>query len=250
VKHDDVVGLVDRFVSVSTTPSTAAKNASEATLPIWEGSSEGRLKAGLTTPRPAAPIVVKQNANLEQAHLIIATPFPAAPDGRRYAADLLANILGGGMSSRLWQKIREERGLAYSVGTSTAMYMDAGVFSVYAGTSPEQAREVIELSAEELREVVKNGVTANELELAKQLSRASILMNLEDSASRAAALAESEMVHGRQITVEETLENVEAVTLDEVNGLARERFVTDDFAFAAIGDLKELKVEREAFRME
>jgi predicted Zn-dependent peptidase len=153
------------------------------------------------------------------------------------------------MSSRLWQKIREERGLAYSVGASNAMYMDVGVFSVYAGTSPEQAADVVELAVEELRSVVKDGVTAEELDLAKQLSRASILMNLEDSASRAAALAQSEMVHGRQITVEETLAKIDAVTLDDVNSLAAERFKQEDVAFAAIGDLKRLNVDRETFRL-
>ena len=248
VEHSQILGLVEGALSSgsgglrSTTPSAeAASNP-----PILEGSL-GQRK--MCAPRPAAPIVIRQNKNLEQAHLIIATPYPAAPDAARYAADLLTNIVGGGMSSRLWQKIREERGLAYSVGASNAMYMDVGVFSVYAGTSPEQAADVVELAVEELRSVVKDGVTAEELDLAKQLSRASILMNLEDSASRAAALAQSEMVHGRQITVEETLAKINAVTLDDVNSLAAERFKQEDVAFAAIGDLKRLNVDRETFRL-
>ena len=164
-------------------------------------SSQGnKLKLALGTPHLAAPIIVRQNQNLEQAHIIIATPLVAGADKRRYAADLLANIIGGGMSSRLWQKIREERGLAYSVGASTVMFQDCGMFSISAGTSPEQVAEVVDLSVAEMRDVVRNGVTADELALAKQQSVSSILLSLEDSASRAASLAESELTHGRQIS--------------------------------------------------
>ena len=84
----------------------------------------------LKAPKPGAPVIVKRREDLEQAHLLIATPLVSAPDDRRYAADLLANIIGGGTSSRLFQKVREERGLAYSVGSSTVMYQDCGLFSI------------------------------------------------------------------------------------------------------------------------
>jgi predicted Zn-dependent peptidase len=201
-------------------------------------------RSAIRDPQLAAPIVVKQNENLEQAHLIIATPFPDAKDKRRYAADLLANILGGGMSSRLWQKIREERGLAYNVGAATVMFLDCGYFSIFAGTSPEQTGEVVDISIAELGSIVKNGITDQELELAKRQAEASILLSLEDSASRATSLAQSEMVHGRQIPVEETLANIEAVTVDEISLLATVFLKTKSVAFAALGDLNELKIDR------
>jgi predicted Zn-dependent peptidase len=196
-------------------------------------------------PRTAAPIVIEQKPDLEQAHFVIAMPFVAAPSERRYAADLLTNIIGGGMSSRLWQKIREDRGLAYSVGTSNAMYRNIGVFSVYAGTSPEQVGEVVDISIGELGEIVKNGITEKELQRAKDQARASILLSLEDSAARAASLAQSEMTLGRQIPVEESIANIEAVTTDDMAELAREFFRTEAVAFAALGDLKDLKIDRE-----
>ncbi len=227
VEHELVVEMASRF----TTPHAAC------------------VGTAAHTPTTAAPIVVRQKDDLEQAHLVIATPFVTSTDARRYAADLLTNILGGGMSSRLWQKIREERGLAYSVGTSDAMYEDCGVFSVFAGTSPEQVREVVEISIEELRNVVADGVTEAELELAKQTSRASILMSLEDSASRAASLAESEMVHGRQIPVEETLAKIDAVTAEDCQAIAREFFKTEDVAFAAIGNLGDITITRDDLRI-
>lgn len=196
-------------------------------------------------PSTAAPIVVQKKADLEQAHLLIGLPFVSAVDRRRYAADLLVNVIGGGMSSRLWQKIREERGLAYSVGASNAMYRNCGVFSIFAGTSPEQTGEVVDIAVTELSEIVRDGITEKELALAKDQARASILMSLEDSAARAAALAQAEMTYGRQIPVEETLANIEAVTVDETFELAREFIRTDGIAFAAIGDLDHLTVDRE-----
>lgn len=208
-------------------------------------SREDKLKLALSTPQLTAPIIIKQSLNLEQTHLIIATPLVSATDERRYAADLLSNIIGGGTSSRLWQKIREERGLAYSVGASAVMYQDVGMFSVFAGTSPEQVAEVVELAVAEMRDVAKNGVSTDELDLAKPQTTASILLGLEDSAGRAATLAEAEMIHGRQISLEEALSAIDAVTTADIHALARECFRTENMSFAALGDLAELKVGRE-----
>jgi predicted Zn-dependent peptidase len=207
--------------------------------------ARSRTDTAVATPTTAAPIFIEQNDTLEQAHLVIATPMVAATDERRYAADLLANMIGGGTSSRLWQSVREERGLAYSVGASYAAYTDCGMLSIFAGTSPDQVEEVLDIVMDEMRWVVRNGVEVDELDLAKQQTRASILLGLEDSAGRAASLAHSEMLHGRQITIEETLRNIDSVTTDEVAALASEFFRTELIAFAAIGDLKGLDVDRD-----
>jgi predicted Zn-dependent peptidase len=196
-------------------------------------------------PVTAAPILIKQNKNLEQAHLIIATPLVSATDERRYAADLLSNIIGGGTSSRLWQKVREERGLAYSVGASVSMHQDCGLFSIAAGTAPEQVLEVVDLAVAEMRDVAKNGVTSAELDLAKQQTASAILLGLEDSAGRAASLAQSEMLHGRQISVEESLERFAEVTLDDIQSLGAEHFRTANLAFAALGNLDDLTIDRD-----
>ncbi len=240
VDHSQIVELANE--ALFSTQSTQSNEVSEI-------SAISAASALNDPPEMAAPIVIKQRADLEQAHLVIATPFISATDDRRYAADLLANIIGGGTSSRLWQKVREERGLAYNVGASASMYQDCGVFSIFAGSSPEQTREIVELSIAEMRAVVVNGVTKDELELAKQQSRASILLSLEDSASRAAALAQSEMVYGRQIAVEETLANIEAVTIDDIADISEEFFTTEKIAFAAIGDLAETAISRDDLRI-
>ena len=211
-------------------------------------SSPATVSAQVTTsPKIAAPILLRQNANLEQVHLILATPLVSARDDRRYAADLLANVIGGGTSSRLWQKIREERGLAYSVGASAVMYHDCGMFSIFAGTSPGQVGEVVDLAVAEMRDVVNRGITAGELDLAKQQTVSSILLGLEDSAARAATLAQSEMLHGRQIAVDEAIAKINAVTSDEINALIASSFTTDQVAFAALGDIAGLSLDRERF---
>lgn len=229
VEHKGFVKLVKRALASA---NRAAKT----------GPKPGSLRT--RKPKPAAPILIKQKRDLEQAHLILATPFVSGRDKRRYAADLLADIMGGVTSSRLWQKVREERGLAYSVGASTIMFADCGMFMVSAGTSPGQTDEVVDIIIGEMRDIVANGVTKDELELAKQQTRANVLLSLEDSASRAAALAQSEMLHGRQITLAESLRNLEAVTLGEVRRLAREFFRTEKIAFGVLGNLKGFRVRR------
>ncbi len=225
VEHKQIIDLANKFFDSKT------KNQ--------------KIKTKDRRPKIAAPIIIKKNKNLEQAHIIIAAPFTDAQSEERYAADLLANILGGGTSSRLWQKVREERGLAYSVGASAAMYLDCGVFSIYAGTSPKQTEEVLEISIAELRDVVKNGVTNDELKLMKEQTVASILLGLEDSATRAGTLARLEMVHGRQISLDETIEKIEAVKVEELQELAGEYFQTEKIAFGALGNLNGLKIKRE-----
>lgn len=195
-------------------------------------------------PKAAAPIFVKNKKNLEQAHLIIATPWIGATDERRYAANLLIGILGDGNSSRLWQSVRERRGLAYSVGASATSFQDCGVFSIYAGTSPDKLAEVVDLSVAELREIKSGGVTEAELSLAKEQLTASILLGLEDSSVRAGNLAQQEMTYGRQISVEETLRRLEAVTAEEIRGIAGDFFRTEHVALAALGNLNGLKINR------
>lgn len=224
LEHRQIVDLAEKFFAKSQVPGPKSEDEK---------------------PEISAPIVIKRNKTLEQAHLIIATPFVAATDERRYAADILANALGGGTSSRLWQRVREEKGLAYSVGASAAMYQDCGVFQIYAGTSPNKTEEVLDISLKELRRIVRKGITKDELELVKAQSVASILLGLEDSANRAGTLARLEMVHGRQISIEETLSKIDAVREEEVQQIAREFFQTEKVGFAALGNLNGLKISRE-----
>lgn len=197
-----------------------------------------------SAPAPAAPILIEKKEELEQAHLIIAAPWPDARSEERYAASLLASIMGGGTSSRLWQSIREERGLAYAVGAGSSAYTDAGVFTIYAATSPAHLDEVIDLALSEMRRVVRESVSEEELRLVKDQAVSSILLGLESSSMRAGALARQEMVHGRRISPDEIIARLEAVTPDDVRRVARTSFVSDNVALAALGDLNGFGVDR------
>jgi predicted Zn-dependent peptidase len=195
-------------------------------------------------PNPAAPILIERKRELEQAHLLIAAPWTDARHEDRFAASLLTNILGGTTSSRLWQSIREERGLAYAVGAGASSYTDAGVCHIYAGTSPEQLDEVVDLSLAELRRMVRESVTEDELRLAKDQTTSSILLGLESSNVRAGALARQEIIHGRRITPDEILRRLEEVTIEDVGRVAQEYFKTDRMSLAALGNLNGFKVDR------
>lgn len=228
VSHSQLVELAARVFDESKAfESSVASNYSET-----------------TAPAPASPILIERKKELEQAHLIIAAPWPDAHSEERYAGSLLANILGGGTSSRLWQSIREERGLAYSVGAGAHAYTDAGVFSIYAGTSPEQLDEVLDLSLQELRRLVREGVSEDELTLVKDQAISSILLSLESSSVRAGTLARQEIVHGKRIAPEEMIRRLEAVTSEQVQQLARKHFTTDAMAMGALGNLNGFSVDR------
>jgi len=208
------------------------------------GPAPGPPDAADEPPPHAAPILVRRKKELEQAHLIVAAPWPSARSADRYAASLLGSVVGGGTSSRLWQSVREERGLAYSVGAAGSHFTDAGVFQIYAGTSPEQLDEVLDLSLAELRRVRREAVPEEELRLVKDQAVSSILLGLESTSARAGTLARQEIVHGRRIPPDEVIAGIEAVTAEDLLRLAAEHIRTEALALAALGDLNGFKVDR------
>jgi predicted Zn-dependent peptidase len=215
----------------------------------FQGSATATNHTQQQSPTPAAPILIEQKKELEQAHLVIATPWPDAKDADRYAASLLASVMGGGTSSRLWQTVREERGLAYSVGAGGSTFSDVGVFTIYAGTSPEHLNEVLDISLDEMRRVVNESVPEDELKLAKEQALSSILLSLESSSARVSALARQEIIHGRRISPQEIIEKMEAVTADDMQRVAQEYFHSEKIALGALGNLNGFNVDRSRLRI-
>ncbi len=234
VSHDELVEQAARaFAACAPAPETHSSPHSSAAQPD-----------AAPPPRHATPILLQRKRELEQAHLILATPWPSARDEDRYAASLLGSVIGGGTSSRLWQSVREERGLAYSVGAAASGFSDAGVFQIYAGTSPAQLDEVLDLALAELRRAVREPVAEEELQLAKDQAVASILLGLESTSARAGSLARQEITHGRRISPDEIITRLEAVTPEDMQRVARARFTSDTLALGALGNLNGFKVER------
>jgi predicted Zn-dependent peptidase len=196
------------------------------------------------SPSPAAPILIERKGELEQAHLIVAAPWPSAKSNDRYIASMLGTIIGGGTSSRLWQSIREERGLAYSIGAGGSTFTDIGLFTIYAGASPRHLNEVLDLSMKELRRSVREPVSIDELRLAKDQAISSVLLSLESSSARAGALARQEIIHGRRISPDEIIQRIEAVTKEDTLRVAQECFTTPALALAALGNLNGFAVDR------
>src|SRR6185437_12605748 len=158
----------------------------------------------------------------EQAHLLIGVPAPSRHDPRRPVLSVLSTALGGGPSSRLFQQVREERGLAYSVYSATASYADAGSLAVYAGCGPERLGEVATVVRGVLADVAANGLTDAELARARGSLRGGLVLGSEDTPSRMNRIGRSEVDHGRQRTIGESLERISAVTGEQVATLARE----------------------------
>lgn len=193
-------------------------------------------------PTVATPRIII-NKELEQAHLVLGTPCPSMLDEDRYAVNVLSVILGGGMSSRLFQTIREEHGLAYSVFAGVNSYTDAGCLSMYAATSPEQMMEVIELSIAEFRKCKEELVSEDELQRAKDQLKVSIMLSLESSSSRMSNLARQEIFHNHHMSLDEILQRIEKVTAEDIQRISNQVFNDKGLAMTAIGQLEDFKIE-------
>jgi predicted Zn-dependent peptidase len=158
----------------------------------------------------------------EQANLVLGGPGVARTDDRRFALGVLNSALGGGMSSRLFQEVREKRGLAYSVYSFASHYADLGTFGVYAGCLPAKVEQVLDICRDELQKVADHGITDDELARGMGQLRGSLVLGLEDTGSRMSRLGKSELVYGELLSVDEILDRISAVTLDDVRDIAAE----------------------------
>ncbi len=161
----------------------------------------------------------REERDLDQVHIVLGFPSCGYKDPLHYPSMLLSTLLGGGMSSRLFQEIREKRGLVYSIYSFAHPFDDSGLFAIYAGTGEAEAEELVPVTLEELRKV-QTGVTQDELDRAKAQLRASLLMSLESTGSRTEQLARQIQVHGRIIPIEETKAKIAAVTIGQVQEAA------------------------------
>ncbi|MEY9849787.1 putative Zn-dependent peptidase [Streptacidiphilus sp. BW17] len=158
----------------------------------------------------------------EQAHLVLGMPALARTDDRRWALGVLNAALGGGMSSRLFQEVREKRGLAYSVYSYTSAYADSGLFGIYAGCQPKRVEEVLGICRDELEKVAEHGITEDELKRAVGQMSGSTVLGMEDTGSLMSRVGKAELCYGSHLSVDELLGKVAAVTLDDVRAVATE----------------------------
>ena len=198
-------------------------------------------------PSPRATISIHEK-DLEQVHLCLGAPGISQVDGERYPAHLLNVALGGGMSSRLFQEIRERRGKAYTVYSFLSSYLDAGYAGVYVGTSAEWVREVVEVIRGELERVTRDGLTPAELLRAKNQMKGNMLLGLETSDSRMSRIAKNEIYFGRDVPLDEVAAGIDAVRNEDVVRVAGRLFRPGTLALTVLGDLKGERLDDEVLR--
>ena len=212
--HDEVVDLCRKqFLDMS-----GATDATESDRPDFR------------------PGVFTAQRDIEQVHLVIGFPGISVTDPRREVADVLVSALGGGMSSRLFQRVREERGLAYSIYAFQSAFRDIGYTGIYAATSREHLTETVRLILEDVLAVARDGLSPTEIERTKSHLVGSIPLSLESTESQMFRLARNQMYFGREVDVEEVVRGIEAVSAEEVVLLAREIFAFDRLGIALVGD--------------
>jgi predicted Zn-dependent peptidase len=195
----------------------------------------GGKRAVSDAPPAVTPGVTQRTKDIEQSHLCVGTPAYPQAHGDRHAMYVLNTILGGSMSSRLFQHIREERGLAYAVFSNLTTYSDAGAVTVYAGCATEKVGEVVNLTLQELRELRDAPVPDEELTRAKDHLKGSLMLSLENTSSRMSQLARHEIYFGRSFTLDELLAGIESVSAGEVRRVAGELFQDGNLVATVVG---------------
>lgn len=191
------------------------------------------------------PVMVLKKKDIEQNHLIVL--FPGLPLGsqERYVLQVLNNVLGAGMSSRLFQRVREQSGLCYTIYSYTSLYADIGVLGVYVALGKDTERQALQLIREELLRFREQGITQVELSRTREQLKASLLMGMESTISRMNSMARNEMTYGREVTEDELVAGLDAVTQADVQALAQRLLDFEQVSFSAVGNVD----SEEAYRM-
>jgi predicted Zn-dependent peptidase len=205
----------------------------------WDGTAAGH---DLVEPE-IKPKVKVVNRDTEQAHLVIGGEALTRGDDRRFSFGILNHVVGGGMSSRLFREVREERGLAYAVYSFRMPYADSGAYGVYVGTTPRQTGEVLELVRAELQQVAEWGITSEELDRAKGNMKGSLALSMEDTNSRMVRLGRHELTGVAHLSLDETVAAIDAVTLEDVHAVARDVF-SGPFVLGAVGPFEASELEQ------
>ncbi len=217
----------------------------EAVAGKFSSLSGGETLHELSAPEATARITLRNKKSLEQVQICLGVPAPPITDDNRYATLILNTVLGGGMSSRLFQTIREERGMVYSIYSDLSPYRDTGTLCVYAGTSASKAIEVVDLILAEFRKLKEETLSQEELTRAKDQVKGNILLGLESSNSRMANLARQEMYFQNFFTVDEVIARIDEVEAAQVQTMAQRLFDPERIAVTLLGRLDGVKLKRD-----
>ena len=206
------------------------------------------LRREWTSPLPNQHVILREKRELEQVHVCLGSRGFPQQGQERYAAALFNTILGGGMSSRLFQRIREKEGLVYTVMSYHNGYLHGGYEAVYAACAPKNLKRVLSLTLEDMRNIKRDGVTKDELSAAKLHLKGSILLSLESTVSRMSGIARQEYYFGRQFTPDEIIAHIDDVTLDDIVHVARTIVDPESLSLTLLGNLKNPGISTDALR--
>ena len=211
----------------------------------------GHLPAGSngwhdTPPKTNSRIILRNKKSLEQVQICVGAPSYSISHSRRYVMYVLNTLLGGGMSSRLFQNIREKQGLVYSIFSELNPFRDTGMLSIYAGTSRESAPKVVQSIVNELRQLKHVPITPEELKRAKDQLKGSLMLSLESSTARMSNLARQEMYYDHFVSMDEIINRIQAVTVEDLLKTANELFRPELIAVTVLGNLNGLKITRDS----
>jgi predicted Zn-dependent peptidase len=201
-------------------------------------ASQAPFRREWSAPRPAQHVILREKRELEQVHLCLGSRGFPQQGHERYAAALFNVILGGSMSSRLFQRIREREGLVYSIASYHNGYLHGGYEAVYAACAPKNLRRVLDSTLEEMRKIKTGGVTADELAASKLHLKGSILLSLESTVSRMSGIARQEYYFGRQYSPDQIIEAIDAVTLEDIQSVATSIVDPGSLSLTLLGNLK------------
>ena len=197
-------------------------------------------------PKTNSRIILRNKKALEQVQICVGVPSYPISHEKRYVSYILNTLLGGGMSSRLFQNVREKQGLVYSIFSELNPFRDTGLLSVYAGTSRESAPRVVQAIVNEFRQLKQNAISEEELKRAKDQLKGSLMLSLESSTARMSNLARQEMYYDRFFGMDEIIERIQAVTLEDLLQSANQLFQPEVIAVTVLGNLNGLKLTRDA----
>jgi predicted Zn-dependent peptidase len=237
MNSDTLRDYMKQHYTVANTVISIAGNINDDVVELMEKHFAGFDKTGAeeSTINPVFHSDLKYfQKKTEQNHICLSFPGLSAKDDRLYAMVLLNNAIGGGMSSRLFQEIREKRGLAYSVYSYHTSYQDGGMFTIYTGTAPKQTDEVLKVTMEMLEELKQSGLTEAELKKGKEQMKGSLILSLESTSSRMNRLGKNELMLGRHYSLDEIIERIEQVEMDHIRELISQ-MMSEPFALAMVG---------------
>lgn len=245
LKRPDLLGYIDAHYDPGQIVIAIAGNFEQAKVERLVARYFGRTKSmkriskdARRPPEVHGGVLVKRKP-LEQVHLCLGLKGVAAGHRDRYALYALNSVLGGSMSSRLFQEVREKRGLAYSIYSFLSGYSDVGTVTVYAATRPKEVERVVELVCREIGRISKQGIERKELDRAKNQMKGSLMLSLESSHSRMSKLAKDELVYGTRTSLEEMVAHIDQVTVEQVYAVGRQLFGLNRLAITGLGPLSQ-----------